>query len=260
MKTILTIAGSDSGAGAGIQADLKAFSAFGVFGTCAVTAVTAQNTKKVEAIYELPAEFVGRQIDAVMKDINPRIWKTGMLVNSEIINIVIDRVKKYNILYVIVDPLVVSKSGLPLLTVDAQRVLIKKLVPLTYIITPNCPEAEALTGNKVHSVEDMKKATVKIHEMGARNVVIKGGHLENKEYSIDIAYDGKKFLELESKRLKTKNTHGTGCTFASAIAAGIAKGKSIFTAVSNAKKYIDQQIQKASYVHIGHGHGPVQVI
>jgi len=256
----MTIAGSDSGGGAGIQADLKTFTAFGLYGTCAITAVTAQNTKKVEAIYEIPGEFVGKQIDAVMNDINPRVWKTGMLVNSEIINKVVDRIFKYKIKDLIVDPLMVSKSGYLLLTIDARQLLIKKLLPLTFVITPNCPEAEDLTGYKINTVEDMKKAAVTIHKLGTKYVVVKGGHLQDNRDSIDIIYDGNKFLELKSKRIETKNTHGTGCTFASAIAAGIAKGNSIYIAVANAKKYIDQKIHEASHFQIGHGHGPLQVI
>lgn len=258
MKTVLTIAGSDSGAGAGIQADLKTFSAFGVYGTCAITAITAQNTKNIEAIYELPAAFVGKQIDTVMKDINPRVWKTGMLMNSEIINVVIQKLKKYKIQYLIVDPLMVSKSGHLLLTVDARKQLITKLIPHAFIITPNCPETEVLTGQKIRAVDDMKKAAVKINKIGAKNVVIKGGHLNNNLYAIDVIYDGKKFMEIKSKRAKTKNTHGTGCIFASAIAAGITKGNSVFTAASNAKKYIDILIKKSSYLHVGHGNGPLK--
>lgn len=260
MKTVLTIAGSDSGAGAGIQADLKTFAAFGIYGTCAITAVTAQNTKKVEAVYELPAEFVGKQIDAVMNDINPRVWKTGMLVNSEIINTVINKIDKYKIKHLIVDPLMVSKSGQLLLTIEARQLLIKKILPLTFVITPNCPEAEVLTGYKIHSVNDMKKAAVTIHTLGAKYVVVKGGHLQDDAYSIDVVFDGKKFIELKSKRIKTKNTHGTGCTFASAITAGIAKGNSFYIAVADAKKYIDKKIRESSYVRIGHGYGPLQAI
>lgn len=260
MKTVLTIAGSDSGAGAGIQADLKTFAAFGVYGTCAITAVTAQNTKKVEAVYELPAAFVGKQIDAVMNDIGADVWKIGMLANSKIIDVVFERVKHYKIKYLVADPLMVSKSGHHLLTIDARKKLIKRLIPLTFVITPNCPEAEVLTGYKIHTVDDMKKTAVMIYKMGAKNVVVKGGHLKNNLYAIDIVYNGKIFRELKSKRIKTKNTHGTGCTFASGIAAGVAKGNSVFTAVINAKKYIDQQIRKSSHFHIGHGHGPLQVI
>lgn len=258
MKTVLTIAGSDSGAGAGIQADLKTFAAFGVFGTSAITALTAQNTKGVGDVFEVTPEFVAKQIDAVMNDINPRVWKTGMLVNSEIINVVIQKLKKYKIQYLIVDPLMVSKSGHLLLTVDARKELIKKLIPLTYVITPNRPEAEVLTGYKIYTVNGMKKAAVKIYEMGAKHAVIKGGHLQNKVYSIDVLYDGKSFHEFKSKRINSKNSHGTGCTFASAIAAGIAKGNSVSTAVKNAKKYIDILIKKSSYLHVGHGNGPLK--
>ncbi len=258
MKTVLTIAGSDSGSGAGIQADLKTFSAFGVYGTCAITAVTAQNTKKVEAVFELPPEFVGKQIDAVMNDIGPRVWKTGMLANSNIINTVVKKVLHYKIRLLIVDPVMVAKSGDSLLSPEAKSSVIKKLIPRAFIITPNCHESEALTGYKIYTVEDMKKAAISIKKMGAKNVVVKGGHLQNNEFAIDIVYDGKTFREIKSKRINTKNTHGTGCTFASAITAGIAKEDSVFTAVTHAKKYIDQKIREASHFQIGHGFGPLK--
>ncbi len=257
MKTVLTIAGSDSGGGAGVQADLKTFAAFGVFGTCAITAVTAQNTKKVEAIYELPAAFVGKQIDVVMDDIYPRIWKTGMLVNAEIIDTVVKRIKQYKIKYVVVDPLMVSKSGHNLLSIEARKILIKKLIPLTFVITPNCDEVEILTGIKIININDMKKAALLIYKVGAKNVVIKGGHLGRTHIAIDILYDGRNITEMESKRIITKNTHGTGCTYASAIAAGIARGNGVITVVKNSKKYIYQAIKTASKFRIGYGFGPL---
>lgn len=260
MKTVLTIAGSDSGGGAGIQADLKTFLAFSVYGTSVITAVTAQNTKKVDAVYELPASFVEKQIDAVMNDINPRVWKTGMLANTKIVDAVVKKVFQYKITSLVVDPVMVAKSGDLLLSPEAKSSIIKKLIPKAFVITPNCFEAEVLTGIRIKTVEDMRNAALLIKKMGAVNVVVKGGHLQNNKYAIDVIYDGKIFREIKSKRINTKNTHGTGCTFASAIAAEIAKGKSIFTAVSNAKKYIDQKIQESSRFHIGHGHGPLRVI
>lgn len=257
MKKILTIAGSDSGGGAGIQADLKTFSAFNVYGTCAITALTAQNTKSIEGVFNIPSEFVAKQIDAVMNDINPRVWKTGMLANSKIIDVIVDKVKFYKIKSIVVDPVMIAKSGDFLLSQEAKSSLIKKLIQCAYIITPNCQEAEALSGIQINTVEDMKQSAIIIHNMGAKNVVIKGGHLKNNPYAIDIMYDGKTFRELSSRRLKTKNTHGTGCTFASAIAAGVAKRNTVFTAVKNAKKHINVLIKRSSYLRIGYGFGPL---
>lgn len=257
MKTILTIAGSDSGGGAGIQADLKTFAAFGVYGTSAITAVTAQNTQTVLKIIELPANFVVDQIDAVMNDIKPMVWKTGMLANTEIIDVVAERIRYYKIKSLIVDPVMISKSGKYLLANDAHRSLIKKLLPLALVITPNIDEAQTITGEIIKTINDMKKAAVLIHKMGAKNVIVKGGHLEETTMAIDILYDGKNIIEIESKRIRTKNIHGTGCTYASAIAAGIAKGNTVITAVRNAKKYVTLTIRKASYLRVGHGFGPL---
>ncbi len=257
MKTVLTIAGSDSSGGAGIQADLKTFAAFGVYGTTVITAVTAQNTQSVEGIFELPADIVTKQINAVMNDIRPTVWKTGMLVNQEIIEQLIQKIKQYEIKFLIVDPVMVSKSGHNLLSVEARRIMIKKLIPLSFIITPNYDEVEVMTGIRIIDNADVQRAARIIYKMGAKHVVIKGGHSENNLYTIDTLYNGKIFREFMSKRIKTKNTHGAGCTFAAAVAAGIAKGTPIFTAVKNAKKYIYQAIKTASTLHIGHGFGPL---
>lgn len=257
MKKALTIAGSDSGGGAGIQADLKTFAAFGVYGTSAITAVTAQNTQGVEGIFELSPEFVAKQIDIVMVDIGADVWKTGMLANAEIIDIVAQQAKYYKIKSLIVDPVMLAKSGNVLLVNEAKKTLITKLIPLTLVITPNLHEAEAITGCRIKTVEDMKKAAVILHEMGAKYVVVKGGHLEKRYDAIDVVYEGKRFNEIASPRIQTKNTHGTGCTFASAIASGIAKGQSVFSATKRAKKYIDVLLKNASNFHIGHGFGPL---
>ena len=253
MKSILTIAGSDSGGGAGIQADLKTFAAFGVYGTSAITAVTAQNTKAVTATLVLPADFVAKQIDAVMTDIGADVWKTGMLVNSKIIEIVAQRAKYYKIKSLVVDPVMLAKDGSFLLKNKAKATLIKKLIPLASVITPNCQEAESITGYSVKNTKDMKKAAKIIYKMGAKNVVVKGGHLGENYDAIDIIFDGFQFKEISSRRIKTKNTHGTGCTYASAIAAGIAKGDSILEAVIKAKKYLNLAIKKASDLHLGRG-------
>ena len=256
MKKVLTIAGSDSGGGAGIQADLKTFAARRVYGMSAITALTAQNTLGVQGIFEVDPEFVAKQIDSVMTDIGADAWKTGMLSSVDIIQVVVDRAIHYNIKLLIIDPVMVAKSGDPLLKNEAVSALISKMVPLAYVITPNLHEAQVLTGIKINSLEEVQESAIKIFEMGAKNVVVKGGHLQNVSESIDILYDGKKFIEFRSSRITTKNTHGTGCTFASAIAAELAKGQDIINAVHIAKAYLTKAIQRADDLHIGKGYGP----
>ncbi|MFX1393535.1 MAG: bifunctional hydroxymethylpyrimidine kinase/phosphomethylpyrimidine kinase [Promethearchaeota archaeon] len=255
MKKVLTIAGSDSGGGAGIQADLKTFFARGVFGMSAITALTAQNTIGVQGILEIDPEFVKEQIDSVMNDIGADAWKTGMLSNEKIINIVADRASRYNVELLVVDPVMVAKSGDPLLQSEAKKALISNLVPLAYIITPNLHEAKVLTGLEIHDITEAKEAAIQIHEMGAKNVVLKGGHFPNMDKSIDILYNGNHFTKFQTPRINTKNTHGTGCTFASAIAAELAKGSDIKNAVHTAKAYLTMAIQRADELHIGKGHG-----
>ncbi|UCD01112.1 MAG: bifunctional hydroxymethylpyrimidine kinase/phosphomethylpyrimidine kinase [Promethearchaeota archaeon] len=256
MKKVLTIAGSDSGGGAGIQADLKTFSAHGIFGMSAITALTAQNTVGVQGIFEVDPEFVAKQIDSVMTDIGADAWKTGMLSNAEIIQVVADRASHYNVELLIVDPVMVAKSGDPLLKAKANSTLISKLVPLAHVITPNLHEAYVLTGIEISNINEVQQSAIKIFEMGAKNVVVKGGHLQDINESIDVLYDGKKFIEFRSPRIHTNNTHGTGCTFASAIAAELAKGNDIKNAVHIAKAYLTKAIQRADNLHIGKGHGP----
>ncbi|MHB8628910.1 MAG: bifunctional hydroxymethylpyrimidine kinase/phosphomethylpyrimidine kinase [Aggregatilineales bacterium] len=257
MKKVLTIAGSDSGGGAGIQADLKAFAARGVYGMSALTAITAQNTLGVQGVFELPAEFVGQQIDSVMGDIGADAWKTGMLSNAEIIRVVANRTRRYHIECLVVDPVMVAKGGDPLLRPEAREALIERLVPLAYLITPNHHEAQVLAGLPIHTVADMRQAAVAIHALGARHVVVKGGHLPASLDAIDVLYDGREFVELSKPRLPTSNTHGTGCTFASAIAAELAKGHTVYDAVRIAKEYLSSALQGADALHIGHGHGPL---
>jgi hydroxymethylpyrimidine/phosphomethylpyrimidine kinase len=257
MKKVLTIAGSDSGGGAGIQADLKAFAARGVYGMSALTAITAQNTVGVQGVFELPAEFVGQQIDSVMEDIGADAWKTGMLSNAEIIGVVADRARRYKVEILVIDPVMVAKSGDPLLRPEARDALIAELVPLAYVITPNHHEAQVLTGLDIRTVEDMRRAAVAIHGMGARNVVVKGGHLPTADDAVDVLYDGREFTEFNAPRVDTPNTHGTGCTFASAIAAELAKGKDVREAVRIAKAYLTAALRAAVDLHIGHGHGPL---
>lgn len=249
----LTIAGSDSGGGAGIQADLKTFAALGVYGMSALTAITAQNTLGVQGVYELPADFVGLQIDSVVTDIGVDAVKTGMLANADIIAVVAARVREHGLPNLVVDPVMVAKSGDPLLRPDARDALISLLLPLAVVVTPNLHEARVLTGMKIETVEEMERAAVAIHRMGPRYVVVKGGHLETGE-SVDVLYDGERFTHFPSPRVETKNTHGTGCTFASAIAAGLAKGLNVEEAVRQAKEYITLALRYS--LDLGHGHGP----
>jgi hydroxymethylpyrimidine kinase/phosphomethylpyrimidine kinase len=252
MKRILTIAGSDSGGGAGIQADLKAITLLGGYGMSVLTALTAQNTVGVQAIHEVPADFVGTQIDSVLSDIGADAIKTGMLTNAEIVEVVAKKIHQYGVRKVVVDPVMVAKSGDSLLREDAQDALIKSLLPLSMLVTPNLPEASVLAGFRVTSLEEMRKAAHRIHRLGAKHVVVKGGHLRG--MAIDILYDGRRFHEIESKRIETKNTHGTGCTFASAIATLLARGETVPEAVRKAKTFITMAIQ--SGLPLGKGTGP----
>ncbi len=252
MKRILTIAGSDSGGGAGIQADLKTITLLGGYGMSVVTALTAQNTVGVQGIHEIPARFVGRQIDSVLSDIGADAIKTGMLANKEIVKIVSKKIKQYQIKIVVVDPVMVSKSGAFLLRRDARDALIRELIPLAWVVTPNLMEASALTGLKVNSLEGMKKAARLIYKMGVKHVVVKGGHL--KGMAIDLLYDGNMFHEIEGPRIESKNTHGTGCTFASAVATLLARGEDVHEAVKKAKTFISIAIQ--SGLSLGKGTGP----
>lgn len=256
MIKALTIAGSDSGGGAGIQADLKAFSARGVFGMSAITALTAQNTIGVQGIYDIPPEFVGKQIDSVMKDMGADVWKTGMLSNAKIIEIVAEKANNYEMPLLVLDPVMVAKSGDYLLRKDAIESLIKQLVPLSYIITPNINETMALTGFEIDNMDAAEKAAIKIHEMGAKNVLIKGGHMSFTDEAMDIFYDGRTFTKFISERVETNNTHGTGCTYASAIAAELGKGNETKKAIHVAKAYLTAAIKQADEMKVGRGHGP----
>lgn len=257
MRTALTIAGSDSGGGAGIQADLKTFAAHGVFGTSALTALTAQNTVGVEGVYAIPAEFVARQIDAVVKDIGADAVKTGMLSNRQIIETVAGMIREKGLRPLVVDPVMVAKSGDALLEPDARSALVSSLLPLATVVTPNLPEAEVLCGFAVTDMDGMHRAARCIHAQGPLCVVVKGGHLEEAETSTDLFYDGVRFEELSAPRINTRNTHGTGCTFASAIAARLALGDDILDAVRAAKHYVSAILAASAGVHLGHGHGPM---
>ena len=226
----MTIAGSDSSGGAGIQADLKTFQAFDVYGMSVITSVTAQNTVEVKAIYDIPREFVALQIDSILEDIGVDAVKTGMLSNEEIIETVAERLKFHKIEKVVVDPVMVSKSKARLLKESAEKRFLELIIPLAFIITPNIPEAEVISGVEIKDTEDMKLAAKIIREMGARNVLIKGGHLEG-DVAVDVLFDGRDFHLFEEKRIQTKNTHGTGCTFSSAITACLARGEDIYSAI-----------------------------
>ncbi len=251
----LTIAGSDSGGGAGIQADLKTFTAFRVFGTSVITSITAQNTESVLGIYDLPPEFVKLQIDAVLSDIGTDAAKTGMLSNEGIISAVAESVKKYRIERLVVDPVMMAKSGDRLLKSESERALIQELLPLAFIVTPNLPEAEMLSEIEVSSIADMREAAKRVKSLGPRYVLLKGGHLEQASESIDVLYDGEDFYNFSSPRIETTNTHGTGCTYSAAICAGLANGLSVIEAIRDAKNYITGAIKRS--FNLGKGHGPL---
>lgn len=249
----MTIAGSDSGGGAGVQADLKTFSAFGVYGTTVLTAVTAQNTVEVAAIAEVPDEVVIAQIDTVAEDIGADAVKTGMLSSRSIIENVADRLAAWGIPNLVVDPVMISKSGAPLLQQTAIAALVKDLLPLTHIVTPNVPEAEVLSRRSIASPLGAEEAARAIHALGPPIVIIKGGHLPGSP--IDLVFDGEVFLPLDGERIDTKNTHGTGCTFSAAITALLARGLEPIEAIRAAKRYVEHAL-RASY-QIGAGHSPV---
>lgn len=251
----LTIAGSDSGGGAGIQADLKTFSALGVFGMSVITSITAQNTIEVRAIHDIPTDIIREQIRAVVEDIGVDAAKTGMLRTPEIIKTVADEVKNYDFPLVI-DPVMIAKSGAELMAPEAREALVKHLFPLAKVVTPNINEAEEITKISIRSIEDMVKAAKYIVEnYGCEAAIVKGGHAETSNEAIDVLYWNNDFYFYKSPRIFTKNTHGTGCTFSAAIAAELAKGKKLTEAIDTAKKFIYLAIKYG--LGIGHGHGPV---
>lgn len=255
LPRVMTIAGSDSGGGAGIQADLKTCSALGVYATTVITALTAQNTVSVKAIFPIDPSFITAQIDAIMEDIGTDAAKTGMLDRKEVIHAVAESVKRWGIEKLVVDPVMVAKSGDFLLRSDAVEWLIRELFPLAYAVTPNIPEAQAILGGMViNSVDDMREAAKGIHMLGARYVVLKGGHMAGDDV-VDLLYDGKQFRMFESPRIHSKNTHGTGCTFSAAIAAFLAKGLGMEESVAKAKRYVSEAMAKG--LPVGEGHGPL---
>ncbi|WP_010096585.1 bifunctional hydroxymethylpyrimidine kinase/phosphomethylpyrimidine kinase [Ornithinibacillus scapharcae] len=252
MKTALTIAGSDSGGGAGIQADLKSFAANGVFGMSVITAVTAQNTMEVRSVQDMELPIIKDQIEAVFDDIPVDAVKIGMLSSPYTVEVVGQALRKYQPPYIVLDPVMVSKGGHHLLRPEAIDSLKKTMLPLATIVTPNIPEAEVLTGIDIRTEEDMVEASEQVLNLGAKSVLLKGGHLEGEPN--DLFYDGKTMHWIKGERIYTNNTHGTGCTLSSAIAANLAKGYSLLDAVQRAKQFITIAIQHS--LSLGNGHGP----
>ena len=254
MRTALTIAGSDSGGGAGIQADLKTFAAHGVFGTSAITAVTAQNTLGVTAWQAMPADLVTAQIEAVAADFGLRAVKVGMLATAAIVEAVAATIVELDLPDVVVDPVMVATGGDRLLEEDAIEAIKRELMPHTRVLTPNVPEAEALSGMGIASVDDMRSAARRILASGPRVVLVKGGHLRGSE-SVDVVVTAHDSFELRRPRVESTSTHGTGCTLSSAIAANLALGLELQPALERAREYVDGAIRHAP--GLGRGHGPL---
>jgi len=252
MKKVLSIAGSDCSGGAGIQADLKTFSAHGVFGMSVIVSVVAENTSRVIGISDVPPDMIEKQIDAVFEDIGADAVKVGMLSTPLCMEAVAGKLKQYKPQNIVIDPVMYAKNGCPLMDPDAIGTLIKTIIPLSYVLTPNIPEAERISGMKVGSLYDMEQAAKEIHALGAKNVIVKGGHSAGS--ALDVVFDGKQYYHFGTERINTINTHGTGCTFSSAIAANLALGYDLPSAVSHAKKYVTTAIEHS--LAIGKGCGP----
>ncbi|MEI6856351.1 bifunctional hydroxymethylpyrimidine kinase/phosphomethylpyrimidine kinase [Psychrilyobacter sp.] len=255
MKTVLTIAGSDSSGGAGIQADLKTFTMHNTFGMSVITAITAQNTTRVRSIQNINKEMIEDQMDAVFEDIYPGAVKIGMVSNTEIIKVIARKLRKYNAKNIVLDTVMVSTSGHTLLEKEARETLVEELLPLALIITPNLPEAEILCGFEINNEEEMRRACKKISTYYKGYILIKGGHLETGEKATDILYKDGKYEAFENDFIDNKNTHGTGCTLSSAIAANLALGKDIEESVKLAKEYVYSAI--SSKIDLGKGKGPI---
>lgn len=253
MKKVLAIAGSDCSGGAGIQADLKTFSAHGVYGMSVITSVVAENTCKVISIHNVPVKNIEEQLDAVFTDIEPDAVKVGMLPNASVMSAVARKLKEYQVKRAVIDPVMAAKGGCALMQPQAHETLVKKIIPISYLLTPNIPEAEEMLHCTLKTIEDMKEACKKIQKLGAENVLVKGGHFEGEP--VDVLYDGTEFYQFRGKRVESENTHGTGCTLSSAITANLANGLSLTAAVEQAKKYVTNAILYTT--PIGHGHGPV---
>jgi hydroxymethylpyrimidine kinase/phosphomethylpyrimidine kinase len=249
---ILTVAGSDSGGGAGIQADLKTIAVLGGFGASVITALTAQNTVGVAGIFEVPPDFIAQQFDAVASDIGADAAKTGMLVNPQVVRLVARKVVEHRIPNLVVDPVMLAKSGDPLLSEDARNVILNTLIPLAAVVTPNLPEAALLAGIPVRTPDDMRRAAERIRASGVQHVLVKGGHLKGQ--ALDLLYDGRDFVELSAERIDTQNTHGTGCVYSAAIATLLGHGHPVREAVRQAKAFITTAIRHS--LSLGRGHGP----
>jgi hydroxymethylpyrimidine/phosphomethylpyrimidine kinase len=255
---VLTIAGSDSGGGAGIQADLKTFSAIGCYGMSVITALTAQNTRGVIGIHAVPPAFAVQQIDAVFTDIGADAVKIGMLYSTELIEAVAEALKKHGARKIVLDPVMVAQSGDKLLQDDAVDAIKAHLMPLADVVTPNIPEASVLTGRSLGNWKDAEKAAEILAQHGSRSILIKGGHgAENKSTDLLFLVRENRFVRLEAERIDTRNNHGTGCTLSSAIAGYLAKGNDIEAAVQKAKTFMNRAIAAGARYQIGHGHGPV---
>ena len=273
MRTALTIAGSDPSGGAGIQADLKTFAAFGVYGASAITAITVQNTLGVDAVTPLSADLVTAQIEAVAGDLSVHAVKVGMLATAAIVEAVVAAIAELDLPLVVVDPVLVSTSGEPLLDADGVQALCAELLPRVRVVTPNLSEAEALSGRRIRSPEDAREAARRIHDMGVAAVIITGGHEpgttngepaihdpgtpnpEPRTHVVDLLFDGHEFHQFRTPRIDSRRTHGTGCTFASAVAAGLALGRELPDAARHAQQYVAGAIANAPA--IGHGRGPL---
>ena len=255
IRTALTIAGSDSGGGAGLQGDIKAFQANGVYGMSVVTAITAQNSRGVQAAYDLPAEIITAQIDAVAEDFFIHAVKTGMLSSASIIDTVADGIERHKLCPVVVDPVMVATSGDQLLNPNAVGALKTRMLSLADLLTPNIHEAEVLAGFPVATLDDARRAAEAILSLGPKAVLVKGGHLKGEVDAVDVLVDSAGETLFRAERIHTKNTHGTGCTFASAIAANLAKGHDLRDAIQRAKAYLTEAIRHS--LSIGQGHGPV---
>jgi hydroxymethylpyrimidine/phosphomethylpyrimidine kinase len=254
MPVVLTIAGSDSGAGAGIQADLKTFAALGVYGVSVVTAITAQNTVGVRAVQEIDPDVIASQLDAVAEDFSIAALKTGMLSSAAIIETVVAGLERHALRPLVVDPVMIAKSGDRLLREDAVETLRRALLPLADVVTPNIPEAEVLAGITIRTHADRVAAGRAIITLGAHAVVIKGGHSDD-DPIVDLLVDDDGVHEFRAARIVTRSTHGTGCTFSSAIAAGLGRGEDLATAVGEARAYLSSALAQAP--GLGHGHGPL---
>ena len=261
MYKVLTIAGSDSCCGAGVQADLKTINKFGAYGTCAVTAITVQNTLGVSSVLAVPASIVDQQIDAVVSDIGADAVKTGMLVSKEVVEIVCEMIKKHKLKKIVVDPVIKSHKGERLLSLEGVNKFRYDLIPLSCLVTPNIPEAEVLSDRMINNLSDIKDAARAVHEQGAENVLIKGGHIMSHEDGrddasgrevVDVFYDGKSFQDFRYERLNTGNVHGTGCIYSAAIATELAKGNEMISSITIAREFVIKIIKGS--IALGNGY------